>query len=218
MDLISATNSANLLLSDRGDKTQSTVPSRRKNDYFALHMRMEAAEKKDILGPLKSLIIESPLKQYTPEKIRLRNETSMKIDRGPRERYRKDCGWASNPLEPYKDLGRLELDVETLLRDAMKLNPAQKSKSDEEEEEEVDEASKVEVHSLGPANGLTTREISQKQSDGFDLLKARIAKSKANLATVKVYICLTFCRVEPCSWMFLGLKIKPKNENSGKGT
>jgi hypothetical protein len=170
---------------DKGEKAQA--PTRRlKADYFAqYHNLLKNQEKREILTPqIKNLIIDSPLERYKPVKIRLRNEVNISIDRGPKPVYKKECGWASNPLSPYKTLGNLELDVETLLRGAMNLSPVQKSLGSEADEEEADSDSKVEVKAA--VSRLTTGERLKRQSNGFDLLKARIAKSKANLATVKV--------------------------------
>lgn len=123
--------------------------------------------------------MEAPLAAYTPDIVRTRNETQFNIRRPRPERAKvSTCGWFSDPKEPYKPLGKLELNTETLLYKNLNIAIPKKEHNNNEPESEEDEVSVMETDKVERAS-------IQNQSNGFDILKAKILKSRATLATVK---------------------------------
>lgn len=145
------------------------------------------------------MIIKGPTQSYTPEKIKARNEYKILVDdhagkaaMNAQLTKRKQnvllCGFCSDPREPYKTLGNLFLDSESLLYHCLHIDPSTLQKfffvNCRVQNNRVAETS-LQPDIVGTVNRRIGIGLPQNQSNGFPLLGERITKSKHHINTVK---------------------------------
>ncbi|KAJ3038077.1 hypothetical protein HDV00_001038 [Rhizophlyctis rosea] len=131
---------------------------------------------------------------YRGEKVLIRNEEVYKAAvekaggvKGVAERARRrkeilSCGYSADPKEPYKPLGDPTLDTETLLFEALKIDPRSIQSSPNQTVTEQYHKIKHGVESAARRNRLAA---SSRHASGFTVIKGKLVKSKRLINAVK---------------------------------